>query len=1148
MRVLKKDISEEVVTSSFRRMIESLDDSEKAIIGDPENFISNFLQRNNIRDAVRDSKTNKELIYGSEEKGRKFKGIKDSGATDLELKIFEKYMKDAEGEFDGNAIFNKRYFNGVKKQMKDQIAKLRESINSGSLSPIEKQNAQAQLLELSEQFNMINKAENLYQVTGRGYVNDELIKVAYDIRDLGKGFENIYQIIGRSGKKSEIGIAKGLNFIQMSGFGIPKPQVYADPVTLAFHPELFTSPADLDNITKYSAQVMQDFQNAIETNTLPQKVVRMMEQNLTEDISNMPDYLQMSKERNREFMRRILELHQSGIGPRSSPEMMNMLHSVFATEAFSMDITSTGAERFMPVMPGTQRFALASEALEALPGGGGGQRLIKGVEKMTMQLADGAEVTGELLKFRVNNHKMLFAPGMIPEFFNALGGFDLDDKGLFTIKSFTGEGGKRRLAFGITRQPSGVNEVIYGSAKLDDLNTIRSIFGANEKFMEFLEDTVNTSSNVSLAPGLRNDAEIFRALITGKIPEELIEAKAFGKSQLNEYLESIGGKKVNELTEEYVEDLVFRLYEATGQTISKMSEDTIKNIAVNGASALRNTDLYKRSQVYKLFKEEKAFDVSPISEEMLSIVDQYRGALGDSLSKQIKSILSKGKAGQAEFVQFMRNYQTNPAVQALSTHSIFNKMLASAGADGNFLGVYVNRSMVVGSTLNQLDDFVQRLYKINSLSAGKHAPAELKQLMKYGIGLLSSEEAIDSTINFGSSSFKLSGIGKSISAVSAILDSGEIGNAAAAQKAALKALGYDDASKVTLDLVGETAIKRLGMRLGSAAAISKSSKYAGKIEEELFLGIDEILLEDRLSNQDLTRLIEGIKTGLYETKKAGNLRGEKLDELQEALNNLGKDYNMQRSTILQFFGLNEKHRYASVSKFNEQAAKANMQFDIMRRLYLSGIGEDSALSALQISQEARRSAEFIVRKNIEDFSDIMSEDLKLLSESGKSENTLKKLRLGRIIQDEINEASKVSKVSVQEIINAVEKVGAEMAASSRTKRFDLSRLHYIPDDQDFLKQIGAARSSRQAAFYSSRYTQESTDAAREYLIRRDRIRQSLLSQGDVFSEQELSTKVLAEMIDESTGLSQEIRNIAAVMSEDKKKLKELGLSDLFKRR
>jgi hypothetical protein len=138
-----------------------------------------------------------------------------------------------------------------------------------------------------------------------------------------------------------------------------------------------------------------------------------------------------------------------------------------------MRTTSQGVERFMPVIPGTQRFALASEVVESIGPGSRGKGLVKGTEKTILQLANGTETTAELLKFRVNNHKMLFAPGMIPEFFNALGGFDLDDKGLFKLESFVGEGGRRRLAFGITRQPSGVNEVIYGSAKLEEMTDLQ---------------------------------------------------------------------------------------------------------------------------------------------------------------------------------------------------------------------------------------------------------------------------------------------------------------------------------------------------------------------------------------------------------------------------------------------------------------------------------------------------------------------------------------------------------------------------------------------------------------------------------------------------------------------------------------------------
>lgn len=1102
MKVLKKDLTKEVVESSFRRQFESLDSSQRAIIGDPESFITKFLQRKEIKSLIETSTTNKELI----------EKINKSGANELEIKMFEKFMKDAELEFDGNAIFNRKYFEYAKRKMRENVKNLRESINSGTLSKIEQQNAQVRLLELTEQLSMVQDAENLYQVTGRGFTKDGLIKVAYDIRDLGKRFENIYQIIGASGKKSEIGLAKGLEFIQMSGFGIPKSQVYADPVTVAFHPDLYSSPEDIEKMTQYSAEVMQDFKNAIETNTIPEKVRTMMQRTLLEDSSNLPASIRLSKDRNRDFIRRIFELHQSGIGPKNSPEMMNLLANVFASEAFTMRTSSAGVERYYPVVPGVQRYALASEVLEALPGGNKGNRTVNGIEKTIFKLADDTEVTADLLKFRVSGHKMLFGPGMIPEFFNALGGFDLDDKGLFKLESFTGEGGKQKLLFGITRQPSGVEEVIYGRARLDDLETIRSIFGENKDFMKMLEEA---SKKYEMRPELiEQELRQYSAITSMK---QLLDKNT---------KEAREAFKVSNYSEEEIEDLIFRVYEASGKEIKKATPKTLQDMAKYEASALRNTDLYKRGEIYKLFKEQGAFDVAPISDEALSILDQHKSTLGPSMSNEIKRILNitDGEERINAFKEFVENNKANKALNAFTTHSIFNKMLSSAGADGNFLGVYVNRSMVVGSSLKQLDGFLAELMKIGGGSG------ELKQFMKYGIGLLSSEEAIDSTINFGSNKFALAPVRDQLNRISSLLEGG-VTNVAAAQKAALKALGYEDAANVTLDLVGETAIERLGMRIGSGAAIVRSSKYAGKFSEDLFLGIDAILLEDRLSSQDIERFIKGIKQGINDTIAAGSLEGEEITKLKKTLDSMGQDYDVQRNTVLQIFGLNEKHKYASLAKVNATAARVQAEFDIMRRLSLAGITEDAALSSLQVSDNARKAAEYIVRKNVEEFNELMSVDLSKLENIDTYNNRVQKFRLGRIVENEIKDASKVTGVSLTEMINAVEKVSAEMR-SGRGRRFDISRLLYMPEEggeKTFLNIIGAAIVSRQAQFFSSQVSSNVTQAVSEYKLRRDAEVRRLLDEGDVINEERISKKVLKQMIDDTTGLSEEVRNIASAM-------------------
>jgi hypothetical protein len=168
--------------------------------------------------------------------------------------------------------------------------------------------------------------------------------------------------------------------------------------------------------------------------------------------------------------------------------MMNLLHSTFASEAFRMT-TKGGQERYLPTMPNVSRFAVSTETAAAL---GGGERSIlgKGIENINFKLAGQTE-TAELLKFRISNGRLFFAPGAVPEFFQSLGGFDLDDKGLPRLTTYDDAAGNKRLAFSLTRQPSGVQESIIASAKLDDMRTIRALFGEKEDFIKALSELSN---------------------------------------------------------------------------------------------------------------------------------------------------------------------------------------------------------------------------------------------------------------------------------------------------------------------------------------------------------------------------------------------------------------------------------------------------------------------------------------------------------------------------------------------------------------------------------------------------------------------------------------------------------------------------------
>jgi len=482
LEILRKQLGLGDVNSLEQKAIAQIDSAnilEKSlgnIVQDPQKFINDVLGRADIKDLIKNSKSNSDLLERVE-----------SILSSDDYKVFKKFMDDAEKEFDGIAVLNKKVINKAIGELDTQINQLKQDIVS-STSPANKQQLMQKLEQLQQRKNVIGKAENLYQVTGRGYYDNFGIKTAFDIRDLGKGFENVSMIIGRSGLKEEIGLGGSKNFITISGFGSSSSSVYADPVSVAFHPEIFSSPEELQSIKQYSAQVASDFQEAINSDVLPEKIRNMLNKNLTEDLSNLPSSIRSAKVRNQEYARRILELHQSGIGPKQSPEMMNLLHSTFASEAFRMT-TKEGQARYLPTMPNVFRFAVSTETAGAL---GEGERSIlgKGIENINFKLA-GQNETAELLKFRISNGRLFFAPGSVPEFFQSLGGFDLDDKGLPRLMTYDDVAGNRRLAFSLTRQPSGVQESIIASAKLNDVNTLRALFGEKEDFKKVLAELSN---------------------------------------------------------------------------------------------------------------------------------------------------------------------------------------------------------------------------------------------------------------------------------------------------------------------------------------------------------------------------------------------------------------------------------------------------------------------------------------------------------------------------------------------------------------------------------------------------------------------------------------------------------------------------------
>jgi hypothetical protein len=1025
-KIMKGVDAETLVQKSFAESAKSLTLSEMGVINpltDPEyqqRFMDNFmefLRGKGFKDIVKASNTNQEFKKNFEEL---LEGSELSpGDRDRYRKIFDNFMSDAEKEFDGSGVLNKKILDGAKRTIKEQIKKLK----GGLLTP----EAIERIYQLETQLDLITNSKNLYQITGGGYTLAGLIKTAFNIRELP---DEIMFILGRSSVKKELGIGGMVDlgagriseFISLSGFArSSNSTVYADPVSVAFHPEIFAKPEDIENMKAYADKIVDDFRKVVDEDILPPKITEMLRATLKEDYSDMPMSMRVGKERNRLYIERIFQLHQSGIGPKHSPEMMNLLHSVFASQAFHIKGMNR-KEVYLPAMPGVQRFALASEAVDVLPGGKA--ILGSGISELKLK---GATESADLLKFRLNNSQILFPSGAVADFYESLGGFDLDDKGILKLHTAEDDKGIKRILFSITRQPSYIQESIYARALLNDVQTLKNLFGKDEDFQKMLATMEKQGGGESI-----------RALMNAITDPNFIETQF-------------------ELTEDEVEEIILKAYSGLKRTGLELSDKQKKNIIESGASALKRKSEYSRS-IKKIFAEAAEKNaIFDLKEQASGLLKSYKPYLGEDLYQELEIALRDEESAE-KIIKIIKNNPDNAALKSLLTHSAMLKMTTRTGK-ANFLGVYINRSMIIGSTLNQFEDFMTVLQDTPGLDK------EAEEVLKHKIGLLNAETAIDRSTGFTSEKFKL-GINVVSQETLAAVERGE--RLEDIQKVALKALGYSEEqiAAITLDEVGEIAIRQLGRRMGAQTAIIKSSQYGGMFGEDLLPVIDEVFLRSRMQDSDVLTLLEEIQKSITTTVYNLKLKGKELDDVLDKLKHASRDTDAQRKLLTELFGAGRGHRYASMTNMDAVGRQTSLAIDYIKRASLGAVGPDQILAATQVSEDARKAAQVIIDANQDLFDSIIKSDIASLSDTERHELEMRRIVFGKKIDEEIGEAQKFfsSKLSREEIINAIEKVSFEkLSGRSRAQRFDLTVSNNL--FTNLWQEINAAKIRRTLSFY-----------------------------------------------------------------------------------
>jgi hypothetical protein len=644
-----------------------------------------------------------------------------------------------------------------------------------------------------------------------------------------------------------------------------------------------------------------------------------------------------------------------------------MLHSLFASEAYTVRTKTNAAgdvtNLFMPVSPGMSRFAVSSETAATSMSGVnpildryvGSVEGRKGFSSIMFDL-NGTRETADLMKFRVNNHKMLLHAGAVKEFYNALGGFDLDDKGLpkLMTASYKDASGKtvRDLMFGIIRQPSASQEIIYGSAALDDVETLRHFFGKkNDGARTFL----STLGNMKSGDDVMED--LFRIL-------------------------NSHGEETFTRSEEEVKDAIIKVYSRLSSegkaTLVEADEKTLQNIVKYGSSPLRYTDDTTREGLYRVRQAELEDAVSSgfmsvekkrdtfVRKEMQRLLPEYKDDIDSVLYKELlnvrddqdlRELLTRNTIG---IVADKKDVIPSRGLAALYGHATLNFVEQAAKDEKDILGVYINRSMAVGSTLNQMEDFAKML-----------DTSDLDIFREIQIGLGTQEFAIDRAVNFTAEKQFIAQV------------SGTVASAGSAGAAALRSFYKTDVGKV-----GEEAIFNMGQRLGAATSIYENAlatgKYAGTITNDMKPVIDQLILSGRLTeSNDIPTLIRGIMKGIGSTGYTTDVT----DEILGRLSGLKEGGEKAVEYLVGQFGANGSHKYASLAKMDEIGRKTAAELDALRRLSLAGIPSDQILGGTNMSDEAQKVATYLLDSHKDEMDSILAK------QSGELDDTFKYLKI-----------------------------------------------------------------------------------------------------------------------------------------------------------
>ena len=647
------------------------------------------------------------------------------GTSEEVKKIVGTLLDELEKADDGSSLINAAYSRAISKGIQQEIDELTEA-EKRATSRLEKEDILLKKIEKQRTINQLDPSKGLSQVTVRGNVamiGDKTfsLKSAGQIVEFAERYGAYALITPIAGLKKETRISGLVDIFNISGTGESKALPYVDPMLTAFHSQIFGSEESINLSKMQIERATKDLREVMASGRLSEDsaVYKSLIAAINDSADDVPEYQQFSRLAHKALAEKIIEIHRSGANINDHPRLFNMILDFSQKEFYKL---KKGIP--LPVLGDVYRFALNSEST-ATGGKQGGRTFLSNKAMEIFVDDDTGPISVKTSKVRFSNHNLLMSQRDVIRFHHALGGFDLDDKGLPVLGTYMSNG-KNRLAMAMVRQPTGFGEAI-GFLRFADVESYQELFSHNQYFMNTLEEMIESES------GLGTEYSRLKDILQGNFSEDELTAMD-NDTALMDDLEDTIIKVRDKLYNGKARVFNRGYFESLG--VLGQGENAVRQFGAAPLAQLAGVDpdfamlgfRKMQAQVMSMQLESDVFsalsDIIPTEEraQLKNIVDQINSMKlqveelqgGASVSAELYQPGGEQKLAQLEQLEEQLQKQSHQFYERLTSANLnteavtkrMNAFYMKATKDAlvknqNILGVHVNRATVVASGLNQ---------------------------------------------------------------------------------------------------------------------------------------------------------------------------------------------------------------------------------------------------------------------------------------------------------------------------------------------------------------------------------------------------------------------------------------------------------------